>query len=64
LKGFDLDLIKRVRIAEIREFEFRLDAVNVLNHPIFGNPDLNINSNNFGRITTASRVEGSQSMLA
>ena len=51
---FDLDVIKRVRIAETKEFEFRLDAVNVLNHPVFGNPDLNINSTSFGRINTAS----------
>ncbi len=64
--GFDMNLIKRVRLAETKEFEFRVDAVNVLNHAIFGNPNLNINSigsgtgtgvggtdTAFGRITTA-----------
>ena len=51
---FDVDLIKRVRIDETKEFEFRIDAVNVLNHPNFGNPATNINGNNtFGRITGA-----------
>jgi hypothetical protein len=51
---FDVDLIKRVRITETKEFEFRVDAVNVLNHPNFGNPTADINSPSFGRITTAS----------
>jgi hypothetical protein len=52
--GLDMNLIKRIKIAESKEFEFRLDALSVLNHANFGNPDLNINSNTFGRITTAS----------
>ena len=63
--GLDLDLIKRFNIDERRQFEFRMDAINVLNHPNFGyntnrdtqnNPfllDLNINSPNFGRFTDA-----------
>src|SRR5262249_44899306 len=46
---FDMDLIKRVRIDETKEFEFRIDAINVLNHPVFGNPTGDINSANFGR---------------
>jgi hypothetical protein len=52
--GLDMNLIKRVRLAETKEFELRVDAVNVLNNPVFGNPDTNINSLSFGRITTAS----------
>ncbi len=53
--SFDMNLIKRFKIHETKEFEFRLDAVNVLNHPNFGNPNMNINAvNNFGRITTAT----------
>jgi hypothetical protein len=51
---FDADLIKRVRITETKEFEFRLDAINVLNHPVFGVPIADINAPNFGRITSAS----------
>ena len=63
--GLDVNLIKRVRITETKEFEFRVDTVNVLNHPNFGytdagsapnNPkliELNINSTSFGRITSA-----------
>jgi hypothetical protein len=53
--GFDMDLIKRFKITETREFEFRLDAINILNHPNFGNPNTSINGvGTFGRITSAT----------
>jgi hypothetical protein len=52
--GLDMNLIKRVRIDETREFEMRVDAINVLNRPNFGSPNLNINSTSFGRITSAT----------
>ena len=52
--GLDMNLIKRVKIAETKQFEFRVDALNVLNHPNFSNPNLNINSSSFGRITSAT----------
>jgi hypothetical protein len=51
---FDVNVIKRVKITETKEFELRVDALNVLNHPIFGNPNLDINNASFGRITTAT----------
>jgi len=46
--------VKRVRIGERRDFELRADVTNVLNHPIFDNPNLDINSASFGRISGAS----------
>jgi hypothetical protein len=52
--GFDVNAIKRVRVTEGKELEFRVDVVNVLNHPNFGNPVVNINSTSFGQITTAT----------
>jgi hypothetical protein len=52
--GMDLNLVKRFRISERVNFEFRLDAINALNHPVFGNPVTNINNTSFGRITTAT----------
>ena len=52
--GLDMNLIKRVKIAETKEFEFRVDVLSVLNHPNFGAPSLNINNASFGRITSAS----------
>lgn len=53
---FDLNVVKRFQIDEAgKTFEFRLDAINVLNTPNWGNPSVDINSNNnFGRITTAT----------
>jgi hypothetical protein len=50
----DLNVIKRVRIQETKQLELRVNAINVLNHPVFANPNTNINSNNFGRITATS----------
>ena len=51
--GFDVDLVKRVRIAERKEFEVRIDAINVLNTPRWQDPNTNINSPSFGRLTAA-----------
>jgi len=50
----DLNVIKRVRIQEAKELEFRINAINVLNHPVFASPNTSINSNSFGRITATS----------
>ena len=49
--GFDLALQKRTRLRERTTFTIRADAVNVLNKPIFDNPNTDINSTSFGRIT-------------
>jgi hypothetical protein len=50
----DMNLIKRVRIDENRTFEMRVTAFNISNTPQWGNPTTDINSTNFGRITSAS----------
>ena len=57
--AFDMDLVKRVRIGERKEFEFRIDAINVLNKPTWGSPNTNINDTNFGRITSTTNVDSS-----
>jgi hypothetical protein len=52
--GFDVNLVKRVRLTETKSFEVRIDAVNVLNTPRWGDPiSLDINNVNFGRLTAA-----------
>jgi len=51
----DLNLQKQFRITERFNFQLRATATNALNHPEFAPPtaaNLNINSTNFGRITT------------
>jgi Carboxypeptidase regulatory-like domain/TonB dependent receptor len=50
---FDLNILKRFRLHESLQLELRADAINVLNSPVWGNPDTNINSTDFGRITSA-----------
>jgi hypothetical protein len=63
----DMNLLKRLRLSETKQLELGVNAVNVLNHPNFGNPNININSTGsgtttgttgtntpFGRITTAT----------
>ena len=55
--SLDMNLTKRVKLTETKEFELRIDATNILNHPNFGAPiaaNLTINSTSFGRITTAT----------
>ena len=50
--GLDAALSKSVQISEGTAFSIRLDAINLLNTPLWNNPSLNINSSNFGRITS------------
>ena len=49
--GLDMALQKRTRLTERTAFTIRADAVNVLNRPIWDNPNTDINSATFGRIT-------------
>ncbi len=49
----DISLVKRVKIREDINFEFRADAIDALNTPQWNNPNIDINSTNFGRITGA-----------
>jgi hypothetical protein len=49
----DMNLLKRVTVSESKDLELRIDVVNVMNHPVFGNPNLDINSSSFGTISSA-----------
>src|SRR4029434_11234145 len=49
---FDLGASKTMKIDESKSVQIRIDARNVLNHPILGNPSLNINNGGtFGQIS-------------
>jgi hypothetical protein len=49
--SFDAAMSKVIRINESKTVQFRMDSMDVLNHPVPNNPDLNINSTNpFGFI--------------
>jgi hypothetical protein len=49
----DVALNKKFVVSEGKTFSIRADAVNILNTPVWGNPNTAINNNNFGKITTA-----------
>jgi len=48
----DLSLVKNTKLSERMNLQFRTEAFDVLNHPNFGNPNLNAQNASFGRITT------------
>lgn len=51
--NLDLNLIRTFRLQEGLQFQIRADATSVTNTPQWGNPNLNINSTNFGANTSA-----------
>ena len=61
--GFDVNLVKRVRISERKEFEIRVDAVNVMNNPrwTFVSGATEISNTNFGKLTGADPTGNNQS---
>ena len=44
--------------------EFRLEAQNALNHPVFGTPDTSVDDGNFGAIFNTSGNGSRQIQLA
>jgi hypothetical protein len=60
----DVNIIKRLRIDESKNFEIRADVINLLNTPYWADPETNINSLNFGRMTAASEVGGNSAREA
>jgi hypothetical protein len=44
-------LIKNVAIRDGQRLEVRIEAQNVLNHPVFGDPNSSFGSTSFGQIT-------------
>ena len=50
----DLNLVKRISLREGKALELRLDAIDATNTPHFGDPNVDMNSTNFGRITSTT----------
>ena len=48
----DANLVRRFAVTERKVLEFRLDMINAFNHVLWDNPNTDINSSNFGRVTT------------
>jgi hypothetical protein len=57
----DSSLLKDFRFAERVTAQFRVEALNALNHPVFANPNTQFGSATFGQIT--SLVSGNQSRI-
>jgi hypothetical protein len=49
-----LSLGKQFQIREAMNFEFRIEADNALNHPVFGTPNTSVDDENFGKVTYTS----------
>ncbi len=50
----NLSLAKQFSIREGMNIEFRIEAQNALNHPVFGTPDTSVDDDNFGMITSTA----------
>jgi hypothetical protein len=47
----DFNLLRRFAVTEKQSLEFRLDLINAFNHVLWDNPNTDINSSNFGKVT-------------
>jgi hypothetical protein len=52
--NIDMSLFRTFTFTETVKLQFRAEALNVLNHPNFGNPNGDINNSNFGYITSTT----------
>jgi outer membrane receptor protein involved in Fe transport len=50
----NLSVGKQFQIREEMNFEFRVEAKNAFNHPVFGTPDTNVGDDTFGTISYTS----------
>ncbi|MGH9398637.1 MAG: TonB-dependent receptor, partial [Terriglobia bacterium] len=53
-KDLDFSLFRKFPISETKYFEFRVEAFNATNTPIWGTPVDNFNSPNFGRVLSTA----------
>jgi hypothetical protein len=60
----DLSLAKQFPIREEMNLEFRIEAQNAFNHPVFGTPDTSVDDGNFGVIFNTSGNGPRQVQLA
>ena len=51
----NMSMFKNFRIKERVNFQFRAEAFNAFNTPIYQGPDTGLTSNNFGRVTIAQQ---------
>jgi hypothetical protein len=59
--GFDAALMKNFKVTERMKVQFRMEALNAINHPNFDGIDTNLNSGTFGKAQILVGPQGSQS---
>ncbi len=57
--NLDLSIFRSFPLGGQRRLEARVQAANIFNHPVFGNPNGDITSSSFGQITAANQAGGS-----
>ena len=63
MRQFDMSAAKQFAIDDVRYVQFRVEAFNIFNHPVFGQPSGRTNSSSFGVIrstlvnTTARQIQ-------
>jgi hypothetical protein len=56
-KNLDLSLFRSFSFTETKRFEFRAEAFNVTNTPVFATPDSNLQDPNFGVVSSTANTE-------
>jgi hypothetical protein len=54
INNFDMSVQKDTKLTERINMQIGIEAFNLFNHTQFGQPNLSVNSSNFGRITSAA----------
>ena len=57
---FDANISKTFRLSESKSIQIRFDANNILNHPNPGEPNFNVQSADFGRVTADKSANNTQ----
>jgi len=60
----NLSVFKNIRIRECYTFQFRAEAFNVFNAPIYQAPNTSLTANNFGQVTIAQQNSPRNMQLA
>jgi hypothetical protein len=56
-KNLDLSIFRTFAISESKRFEFRAEAFNLTNTPVFAIPDTNLQDPNFGIVSSTANTE-------
>jgi hypothetical protein len=56
-RNLDLSIFRSFSFNETTRFEFRAEAFNVTNTPVFATPDSNLEDPNFGVVSSTANTE-------